>query len=126
MTRYFLGYICTFLLNCNNKKNNSLHFVLYGSCGVVQACLAGNVIDTYVFFSVQVINVYFELLKEREKREPQNFLKCHFFNTFFYKKVCNLLSFLFILLHFVPGSGCICIICLVFLFFFFYCQNNIY
>ena len=35
--------------------------------------------------------MYLELLKEREKREPQNFLKCHFFNTFFYKKVgfCN-------------------------------------
>uniref|UniRef100_M1A070 Sentrin/sumo-specific protease n=1 Tax=Solanum tuberosum TaxID=4113 RepID=M1A070_SOLTU len=35
----------------------------------------------------EVINVYLELLKEREKREPQKFLKCHFFNTFFYKKV---------------------------------------
>ncbi|ONI28276.1 hypothetical protein PRUPE_1G135200 [Prunus persica] len=38
----------------------------------------------------EVINVYFELLKEREKREPQNFLKCHFFNTFFYKKARRL------------------------------------
>ncbi|KAL0457411.1 UNVERIFIED_CONTAM: Ubiquitin-like-specific protease ESD4 [Sesamum latifolium] len=35
----------------------------------------------------EVINVYLELLKEREKREPQKFLKCHFFNTFFYKKI---------------------------------------
>nr|GMD76614.1 ubiquitin-like-specific protease ESD4 [Ipomoea batatas] len=35
----------------------------------------------------EVINVYLELLKEREKREPQKFLKCHFFNTFFYKKL---------------------------------------
>lgn len=35
----------------------------------------------------EVINVYFELLKEREKREPKKFLKCHFFNTFFYKKL---------------------------------------
>ncbi|CAH2049719.1 unnamed protein product [Thlaspi arvense] len=34
----------------------------------------------------EVINVYLELLKEREKREPKKFLKCHFFNTFFYKK----------------------------------------
>lgn len=34
-----------------------------------------------------VINLYLELLKEREKREPQKFLKCHFFNTFFYKKL---------------------------------------
>ncbi|KAH7858317.1 hypothetical protein Vadar_022344 [Vaccinium darrowii] len=35
----------------------------------------------------EVINVYLELLKEREKREPEKFLKCHFFNTFFYKKL---------------------------------------
>ncbi|KAH9318397.1 hypothetical protein KI387_020166, partial [Taxus chinensis] len=34
----------------------------------------------------EVINLYFELLKEREKWEPKKFLKCHFFNTFFYKK----------------------------------------
>lgn len=38
-------------------------------------------------FNFQVINLYFELLKEREKRNPKEFLKCHFFNTFFYKKV---------------------------------------
>ncbi|KAL6902171.1 hypothetical protein ACP4OV_005047 [Aristida adscensionis] len=35
----------------------------------------------------EVINLYLELLKEREKREPRRFLKCHFFNTFFYKKL---------------------------------------
>ncbi|KAM7278343.1 hypothetical protein ACFE04_005477 [Oxalis oulophora] len=35
----------------------------------------------------EVINVYLELLKERERREPKKFLKCHFFNTFFYNKV---------------------------------------
>ncbi|GLT79394.1 hypothetical protein SLA2020_508850 [Shorea laevis] len=35
----------------------------------------------------EVINVYLELLKEREQREPKKFLKCHFFNTFFYKKL---------------------------------------
>ncbi|KAG5555064.1 hypothetical protein RHGRI_012557 [Rhododendron griersonianum] len=35
----------------------------------------------------EVINIYLELLKEREKRQPKNFLKCHFFNTFFYKKI---------------------------------------
>uniref|UniRef100_A0A5B7A0F3 Putative ubiquitin-like-specific protease ESD4 isoform X1 n=1 Tax=Davidia involucrata TaxID=16924 RepID=A0A5B7A0F3_DAVIN len=35
----------------------------------------------------EVINVFLELLKEREKREPKKFLKCHFFNTFFYKKL---------------------------------------
>ncbi|XP_074312120.1 ubiquitin-like-specific protease ESD4, partial [Silene latifolia] len=35
----------------------------------------------------EVINVYLELLKERERREPKKYLNCHFFNTFFYKKV---------------------------------------
>lgn len=35
----------------------------------------------------EVINLYLELLKERERREPKKFLKCHFFNTFFYKKL---------------------------------------
>lgn len=35
----------------------------------------------------EVINLYLELLKERERREPKNFLNCHFFNTFFYKKL---------------------------------------
>ncbi|XP_038874862.1 ubiquitin-like-specific protease ESD4 isoform X1 [Benincasa hispida] len=35
----------------------------------------------------EVINLYLELLKERERREPEKYLKCHFFNTFFYKKL---------------------------------------
>jgi hypothetical protein len=46
-------------------------------------------ISYYVFHCLQVINLYIELLKEREKREPNRFLKCHFFNTFFYKKVLD-------------------------------------
>ncbi|XP_022760577.1 ubiquitin-like-specific protease ESD4 isoform X2 [Durio zibethinus] len=37
----------------------------------------------------EVINLYLELLKERENREPNKFLKCHFFNTFFYKKLVS-------------------------------------
>ncbi|XP_057956918.1 ubiquitin-like-specific protease ESD4 isoform X2 [Malania oleifera] len=37
----------------------------------------------------EVINVYLELLKERERREPTKFLKCHFFSTFFYKKLIS-------------------------------------
>ncbi|KAJ6803591.1 putative ubiquitin-like-specific protease 1B [Iris pallida] len=37
----------------------------------------------------EVINLYLELLKERERREPNRFLKCHFFNTFFYKKLIS-------------------------------------
>ncbi|XP_057485875.1 ubiquitin-like-specific protease ESD4 [Actinidia eriantha] len=38
----------------------------------------------------EVINLYLELLKEREKRELKKFLKCHFFSTFFYKKLDSL------------------------------------
>ncbi|KMZ63500.1 Sentrin-specific protease 2 [Zostera marina] len=37
----------------------------------------------------EVVNLYLELLKEREKREPNKFLKCHFFNSFFYKRLTN-------------------------------------
>ncbi|KAK4786905.1 hypothetical protein SAY86_010738 [Trapa natans] len=37
----------------------------------------------------EVINLYLELLKEREKREPEKFLKCHFFSTFFYNKLTS-------------------------------------
>ncbi|KAL2341767.1 hypothetical protein Fmac_009707 [Flemingia macrophylla] len=37
----------------------------------------------------EVINLYMALLKEREQREPHKFLKCHFFNTFFYKKLIS-------------------------------------
>lgn len=37
----------------------------------------------------EVINLYLELLKERAEREPKRFLKCHFFNTFFYKKLAS-------------------------------------
>ncbi|XP_021904883.1 ubiquitin-like-specific protease ESD4, partial [Carica papaya] len=37
----------------------------------------------------EVINLYLELLKERENREPEKFLKCHFFNSFFYKKLVD-------------------------------------
>lgn len=37
----------------------------------------------------EVINLYLELLKERERSEPNKFLKCHFFNTFFYKKLTS-------------------------------------
>ncbi|XP_072985263.1 uncharacterized protein [Typha latifolia] len=35
----------------------------------------------------EVINLYLALLKQREIREPEKFHKCHFFNTFFYKKL---------------------------------------
>ncbi|TKY54157.1 Ubiquitin-specific protease ESD4 [Spatholobus suberectus] len=37
----------------------------------------------------EVINLYLELLKERERREPQKFLNCHFCNTFFYKRLIS-------------------------------------
>lgn len=35
----------------------------------------------------EVISLYLELLKEREKRESESFLKCHFFNALFYDKL---------------------------------------
>jgi hypothetical protein len=48
-------------------------------------------LDISIYITVpdyfQVINLYLELLKERELSEPNKFVKCHFFNTFFYKKV---------------------------------------
>ncbi|PKA62242.1 Ubiquitin-like-specific protease ESD4 [Apostasia shenzhenica] len=37
----------------------------------------------------EVINLYLELLKERERRDPKKFLQCHFFSTFFYKRLTN-------------------------------------
>ncbi|ESQ33203.1 hypothetical protein EUTSA_v10005561mg, partial [Eutrema salsugineum] len=37
----------------------------------------------------EVINLYLDLLKERETRDPQKYLKCHFFNTFFYVKLVS-------------------------------------
>lgn len=40
-----------------------------------------------VWLNDEVINLYLELLKEREHREPKNFMKCHFFNTFFFNKL---------------------------------------
>ncbi|XP_015573337.1 ubiquitin-like-specific protease ESD4 isoform X2 [Ricinus communis] len=52
--------------------------------GEILRCLAPG-----AWLNDEVINVYLELLKEREKREPEKFLKCHFFNTFFYKKLLS-------------------------------------
>uniref|UniRef100_A0A1J3CWA8 Putative ubiquitin-like-specific protease 1B n=1 Tax=Noccaea caerulescens TaxID=107243 RepID=A0A1J3CWA8_NOCCA len=37
----------------------------------------------------EVINLYLELLKERETREAEKYFKCHFFNTFFYIKLAS-------------------------------------
>ncbi|KAJ0244372.1 Ubiquitin-like-specific protease 1A [Hirschfeldia incana] len=37
----------------------------------------------------EVINLYLVLLKEREAREPNKFIKCHFFNTFFFTKLVH-------------------------------------
>ncbi|KAJ6852668.1 putative ubiquitin-like-specific protease 1B [Iris pallida] len=47
-------------------------------------CLKGG-----AWLNDEVINLYLALLKERERREPKRFLKCHFFNTFFYKKLIS-------------------------------------
>jgi sentrin-specific protease 1 len=48
---------------------------------IIQCLLPG------AWLNDEVINVYMELMKERETREPDKFLKCHFFNTFFYNKL---------------------------------------
>ncbi|KAL5724769.1 Ulp1 peptidase [Ranunculus cassubicifolius] len=37
----------------------------------------------------EVINLYLQLLKERENRQPERFLKCHFFNALFYKRLTS-------------------------------------
>ncbi|KAF8085165.1 hypothetical protein N665_0678s0022 [Sinapis alba] len=37
----------------------------------------------------EVVNLYLVLLKEREARDPNKFLKCHFFNTFFFTKLVH-------------------------------------
>ncbi|KAJ6808746.1 putative ubiquitin-like-specific protease 1B isoform X1 [Iris pallida] len=46
-------------------------------------------LDCGAWLNDEVINLYLELLKERERREPKRFLKCHFFNTFFYRKLIS-------------------------------------
>ncbi|KAH0448192.1 hypothetical protein IEQ34_021992 [Dendrobium chrysotoxum] len=53
------------------------------SRGVLQCLRPG------AWLNDEVINLYLELLKERERREPEKFLKCHFFNTFFFEKLTN-------------------------------------
>ncbi|EFJ20326.1 hypothetical protein SELMODRAFT_108622, partial [Selaginella moellendorffii] len=50
--------------------------------GAVMECLRPG-----TWLNDEVINLYMELLKEREIREPKKFLRCHFFNTFFYNKL---------------------------------------
>lgn len=40
-----------------------------------------------VWLNDDVINLYLELLKERELCQPEKFLKCHFFSTFFFNKL---------------------------------------
>ncbi|KFK32447.1 hypothetical protein AALP_AA6G243000, partial [Arabis alpina] len=35
----------------------------------------------------EVVNLYLLLLKEREARDPTKYLKCHFFNSFFYTRL---------------------------------------
>ncbi|KYR00153.1 sentrin/SUMO-specific protease [Tieghemostelium lacteum] len=37
----------------------------------------------------EVINFYMELMKQRQAENPGKYLKCHFFNTFFYPMLCN-------------------------------------
>ncbi|KAF7837813.1 ubiquitin-like-specific protease ESD4 [Senna tora] len=69
--------------SANRKKVLVVHEISnIGITGEILKCLRPG-----AWLNDEVINLYLELLKEREKREPQKFLKCHFFNTFFYKKL---------------------------------------
>ncbi|CAN8323533.1 unnamed protein product [Cochlearia groenlandica] len=43
----------------------------------------------FAWLNDDVINIYLALLKERESRDTQYYLKCHFFNTFFYIKLVS-------------------------------------
>ncbi|XP_010494307.1 PREDICTED: putative ubiquitin-like-specific protease 1B [Camelina sativa] len=53
-------------------------------CGETLQCLMPS-----RWLNDEVINLYLELLKERETRDPQKYFKCHFFNTFFYIKLVS-------------------------------------
>ena len=81
-SRPLLGLICDIRL----RQDPHLHAPLDGSEDILMSFLLYRDIRSLTL-PVQVINVYMELLKERELRNPEKFLKCHFFNTFFYNKV---------------------------------------
>ncbi|KAL5198100.1 hypothetical protein ABZP36_001612 [Zizania latifolia] len=82
-----------------NEEESEVNSILYGhshSKKIIVMHVPSNIeitkekfwcLRTRGWLNDEVINLYLELLKERAEREPQRFLKCHFFNTFFYKKL---------------------------------------
>ncbi|CAL4931077.1 unnamed protein product [Urochloa decumbens] len=72
---------------CFNARGPSKVLVLHESSNIEVSKEKFQCLRPGCWLNDEVINLYLELLKEREKREPKRFLKCHFFNTFFYKKL---------------------------------------
>jgi hypothetical protein len=76
-----------------NDEVNSYRYVLNNALTYLCDVRIHSATSDTVCASLQVINLYIQLLKERAEREPRRFLKCHFFNSFFYKKVSSSLCF---------------------------------
>uniref|UniRef100_A0A0D9Y8B2 Ubiquitin-like protease family profile domain-containing protein n=1 Tax=Oryza glumipatula TaxID=40148 RepID=A0A0D9Y8B2_9ORYZ len=68
-------------------RNRCERLVVHESSNIVITRETLQCLNETAWLNDEVINLYLELLKERELREPNKFLKCHFFNTFFYKKL---------------------------------------
>uniref|UniRef100_A0A0E0JIA8 Ubiquitin-like protease family profile domain-containing protein n=1 Tax=Oryza punctata TaxID=4537 RepID=A0A0E0JIA8_ORYPU len=68
-------------------RNRRERLVVHESSNIVITREILQCLNETEWLNDEVINLYLELLKERELREPKKFLKCHFFNTFFYKKL---------------------------------------
>uniref|UniRef100_J3KZR8 Ubiquitin-like protease family profile domain-containing protein n=1 Tax=Oryza brachyantha TaxID=4533 RepID=J3KZR8_ORYBR len=69
------------------SRNRRERLVVHESSNIVITREILQCLNETEWLNDEVINLYLELLKERELREPSKFLKCHFFNTFFYKKL---------------------------------------
>ncbi|KAM0850588.1 hypothetical protein ACQ4PT_052979 [Festuca glaucescens] len=81
------------------EDENKVHDCLYGSGSSSEVLVlheSSNIevskekircLRPHGWLNDEVINLFLELLKERGIREPKRSLKCHFFNTFFYKKL---------------------------------------
>ncbi|XP_071723439.1 LOW QUALITY PROTEIN: ubiquitin-like-specific protease ESD4 [Rutidosis leptorrhynchoides] len=65
-----------------SNRNNSKILVTHQNSGIDITGKMLQCLRPGQWLNDEVINVYVELLKERESREPKKFLKCHFFNTF--------------------------------------------
>ncbi|XP_052146620.1 ubiquitin-like-specific protease ESD4 isoform X3 [Oryza glaberrima] len=90
--------LCEVFTPLTNEEESEVNNILYGSDQSKKIIVMhgpSNIditkekiwcLRTCNWLNDEVINLYLELLKERAQREPKRFLKCHFFNTFFYKK----------------------------------------